>query len=85
MIYPTFMTQAPSPAERIFEMMRTEMNHGLGEYLTELMRAELSHYLGREPYERKEGDALEKKPIGKAAYHLPIFQRVPLAEFTQNA
>jgi len=42
--------------ERIFEMMRTEMNHGIGEYLTELMRAELSHFLGREPYERKEGE-----------------------------
>jgi putative transposase len=42
--------------ERIFEMMRTEMTHGIGEYLTELMRAELSHFLGREPYERKEGE-----------------------------
>jgi putative transposase len=27
----------------------------------------------------------KRNPIGKAAYHLPIFQRVPLAEFTQNA
>jgi hypothetical protein len=48
-------------------MMRTEMNHGLGEYLTELMRAELSHYLGWEPYERKEGDALEKKTYRKSS------------------
>jgi transposase-like protein len=24
----------------------------------------------------------KRNPIGKAAYHLPIFQRVPLAEFT---
>lgn len=42
--------------ERIFEMMRTEMNQSVGEYLAELMRAELSHFLGREPYERKEGE-----------------------------
>jgi len=27
----------------------------------------------------------KKNPIGKVAYNLPIFQRVPLAEFTQNA
>jgi len=27
----------------------------------------------------------KRNPIGKAAYHLPIFQKVPLAEFTQNA
>ncbi len=42
--------------ERIFEMIRTEMNQSVGEYLSELMRAELSHFLGREPYERKEGE-----------------------------
>jgi putative transposase len=42
--------------ERIFEMMRAEMNQGIGEYLSELMRAELSHFLGREPYERKAGE-----------------------------
>ena len=40
---------------RNFEMMRTEMTQGVGEFLTELMRAKLSHFLGREPYERKEG------------------------------
>jgi transposase-like protein len=27
----------------------------------------------------------KKNPTGKVAYNLPIFQRVPLAEFTQNA
>lgn len=43
--------------ERIFEMVRTEMNQSVGKYLSELMRAELSHFLGREPYERKEGEA----------------------------
>jgi transposase-like protein len=42
--------------ERIFEVIRTEMNQGVGEYLSELMRTELSHFLGREPYERKEGE-----------------------------
>ena len=42
--------------EQIFEMMRAEMNQGVGEYLSELMRAELSHFLGREPYERREGE-----------------------------
>jgi putative transposase len=42
--------------ERIFEMMRTEMNHGIGECLMELKRAELSPFLGREPNERKEGE-----------------------------
>jgi putative transposase len=51
-----FFREIQRQSERIFEMMRTEMNHGLGEYLTELMRAELSHFLGREPYERKEGE-----------------------------
>jgi hypothetical protein len=27
----------------------------------------------------------KRNPIGKAAFHLPIFQRVPLGEFIQNA
>jgi len=31
--------------ERIFEMMRTEMNESVGEYLSGLMRAELTHFL----------------------------------------
>jgi hypothetical protein len=32
--------------ERILEVIRTEMNQGVGEYLSELMRTELSHFLG---------------------------------------
>jgi transposase-like protein len=27
----------------------------------------------------------KRNPIGKVAYNLPIFQRVPLLDFTQNA
>jgi putative transposase len=42
--------------ERIFEMMRAEMNQGIGEYLSDPMRSELTHFLGREPYERKGGE-----------------------------
>jgi len=67
--------------DRIFEMMRLEMNKGVGEYLSELMRTELSHFLGREPYERKEGETNHRngsygrqftmKRLGEVAIEVP--------------
>jgi len=40
--------------QKIFEMVRLEVQEIVGRYLTEMMNAELTHFLGREPYERKE-------------------------------
>ena len=40
--------------QKIFEMVRLEVQQLVGRYLTDLMNAELTHFLGREPYERKE-------------------------------
>jgi len=39
--------------ERIFEMMRTEMNESVGRYLSELMRTELSYFLVGSPMSGK--------------------------------
>lgn len=39
--------------QKIFEMIRFEIQEVVGRYLTEMMNAELTHFLGREPYERK--------------------------------
>jgi putative transposase len=39
--------------QRIFEMVRFEVQEMVGRYLSEMMNAELTNFLGREPYERK--------------------------------
>lgn len=39
--------------QKIFEMVRIEVQEMVGKYLTEMMNAELTHFLGRGPYERK--------------------------------
>lgn len=39
--------------QKIFEMVRLEVQEVVGRYLSEMMNAELTHFLGREPYERK--------------------------------
>lgn len=64
--------------ERIFEMMRTEMNQGVGEYLSELMRAELSHFLGREPYERKEGETNHRNGSYERRFTMKRFGEVAI-------
>ena len=38
--------------EKILEMVKTDMPHAVGGYLSEIMRLELTKYLGRQPYER---------------------------------
>ncbi|MDI6616895.1 MAG: IS256 family transposase [Syntrophaceae bacterium] len=64
--------------ERIFEMMRTEMNQSVGEYLAELMRAELSHFLGREPYERKEGETNHRNGSYERRFTMKRFGEVAI-------
>jgi putative transposase len=39
--------------QKIFEMVRIEVQEMVGRYLSEMMNAELTHFLGRDPYERK--------------------------------
>ena len=67
--------------ERLFEMIRFDVQKAVGQYLTGLMRAELSHFLGREPYERKGADGNHRngsyprkftlKGIGKVSVQVP--------------
>jgi len=64
--------------DRIFEMMRVEMNKGIGEYLSELMRTELSHFLGREPYERKEGETNHRNGSYERQFTMKRFGEVAI-------
>jgi putative transposase len=41
--------------ERLFEMIRADLQQTVGEYLTSIMNAELTHFLDRMPYERCAG------------------------------
>jgi putative transposase len=43
-------------AEGLFEMIRVNVQEGVGAYLSKLMDVELSHFLGRERYKRSEGE-----------------------------
>ena len=43
--------------EKLFEMMRLDIQEMAGTYLTSLMEAELTDHLGRDRYERSEGSA----------------------------
>ena len=62
--------------ERIFEMMRTEMNQSVGQYLSDLMRAELSRFLGREPYERTEAETNHRNGSYKRQFAMKRFGEV---------
>jgi len=62
--------------ERILEVIRTEMNQGVGEYLSELMRNELGHFLGREPYERKEGETNHRNGSYERRFAMKRFGKV---------
>jgi len=42
-------------AEGLFDMIRVNVQEGVGAYLSKLMDVELSHFLGRERYKRCEG------------------------------
>ncbi|MGA2533911.1 MAG: transposase [Candidatus Aminicenantales bacterium] len=64
--------------ERIFEMMRAEMNQGIAEYLTELMRAERSHFLGRDPYERKDGETNHRNGSYERRFTMKRFGEVAI-------
>ena len=67
--------------QKIFEMVRLEVQQLVGRYLTDLMNAELTHFLGREPYERKEessnyrngsyGRGFTLKGIGEVSVKVP--------------
>lgn len=67
--------------EKLFEMIRLNVQKIAGKYLSEMMDAELTHFLGREPYERKEeavnyrngayGRRFTLKGIGEVAVKVP--------------
>lgn len=42
--------------EKLFEMIRFDIQEAVGQYLTAMMDAELTHFLGRGPYERAQGE-----------------------------
>lgn len=41
--------------QKLFEMIRFDIQETVGEYLSALIKAELTNFLGREPYERASG------------------------------
>ena len=43
--------------QKLFEMIRFDIQETVGEYLSALIKAELTHFLGREPYERSPGSS----------------------------
>lgn len=43
--------------QKLFEMIRFDIQETVGEYLSSLIKAELTHFLGREPYERTPGSS----------------------------
>ena len=44
--------------EKLFEMIRCDVQEAVGQYLSSMMNAELTRFLGREPYERITGSWL---------------------------
>ncbi len=49
-----FIKDLAKAPEKVFEMIRYNVQESVGKYLSSLMEAELSFFLGRERYERKE-------------------------------
>lgn len=43
--------------EQLFDMIRADIRHSVGQYLTEMMQVELTQFLGREPYERNDAES----------------------------
>jgi len=50
--------------EKLFEMIRYDVQEAVGQYLSSMMNAELTHFLGRQPYERSHG-----KPNHRNGYY----------------
>ena len=38
--------------EKLFDMIRVDIQEKVGQFLTNMMKTELTHFLGREQYER---------------------------------
>jgi putative transposase len=51
--------------EQLFDLIRADVRHSVGQYLSEMMQVELTQFLGREPYERTDDDANHRN----GAYH----------------
>jgi hypothetical protein len=49
--------QIQTQPEQLFDLIRTDIRHSVGQYLSEMMQVELTQFLGREPYERTDDDA----------------------------
>ena len=42
--------------EKLFDMIRLDIQQTVGEYLSAMMNAEMAHFLGRKPYGRAGGN-----------------------------
>ncbi len=42
--------------EKLFDMIRVDIQEKVGQFLTTMMKTELTHFLGREQYERVQGE-----------------------------
>jgi putative transposase len=51
------INQIRQEPENLFEMIRTNVQESVGQYLSKLMDVELTHFLGRDRYERPEGQS----------------------------
>ena len=67
--------------EKLFEMIRFNIQETVGQYLTALMNAELTHFLGRGPYERKGNETNHRNGSYSRHFTLKgigdVFVRVP--------
>lgn len=64
--------------EKLFEMIRVDVRHSVGEYLSKLMDMELSSFLGRAPYERIEGESNHRNGSYPRRFTLKGIGQVPV-------
>jgi putative transposase len=68
--------------QKLYEMIRSDIQVTVGEYLSALIKAELADFLGRKPYEREAGSSNHRngsytrrfalKCIGNVAVQVPL-------------
>lgn len=52
-----FFNEIQQQPQKLYEMIRFDIQETVGEYLSALIKAELTNFLGREPYERRNGSS----------------------------
>lgn len=57
-------------SEKLFDMIRVDIQEKIGQFLTNLMKSELTHFLVREQYERIQGDTNHRNGSYKRNYTL---------------